>query len=642
MKKFASIVKAALCSTLGILIMASCTNYNEMLDDDLQGTSETAENAVAENSVEAEFEDGDEDENQGSSAGSLSLEDALNNGTFHVEFEAEGIKFSGDCYVNEDDGTSSQMYTFTGNKGTTAKIYAFTDQKTMKFGTIGKSGTHIYSIDMDTLADKLKDSIFGPDSDSYYSLSQEEYDMLLEYAAEINSAISGESLSSNADTYAPYVETIVSFILKNPPETSKKTEVTINGETVLADIVEYDFSREALRELAEQLLDKALEQEDLAEEYGYSQEDLKEAKSELMAELDELEDYSFNFVYYTNSETGELMEIDAKIKWAEPQNPESDYDDEYAYWGAMLNRNAAYVISVSAVYGADPAASEKQKIQIDYFVDYYDNTYLDDSTGNILAEITKTENKTAAVITITADGETITLAAFTAEKNGDDYSVTLEIPELDITAGMTGTIVQDKDSFTMTIDKLFANSGSTEMAYLPKAVVSIETGGELLDLDAEKEFLDITEEELDALLENIEADFEAVFSEFADDSSLGRYVNKSKLTAANAKSKLAYTAISTQMIKMEIDGETIKSDTVTGVGSIVTIDGKEFDLTDYLGESSGYIYAEINPDNCAVNFVVWSEEPIPEKYKHQLSDEEQQKLMGDGIFIGCYPYTYAT
>lgn len=637
MKKIASFIKAALCSAAGILIMAGCTNYSEMLEEEPQEYVSLAAENTAEAMTEAMIADNNLSEEY------MLLDEALKNGSFHIEFEAEGIKFSGDCYMNEKDETSSQTFTLTGNKGTSAQIYAFVNKNIMKLGTIGNSGTHVYSFDMNTLADKIKTSIFAPDSDSNYAVSEEDFEMFLEYAAEINSAIKGEA--KNDDTYSPYKEIIDSYLEAHPPVTSEKTEATINGETVLANVVKYDLSKKDLRTLAEQLINKVMEDEAILEGSGYSKEEIEELKSEILSELDELEDYSIQLVYYVNSDTNELMEIDAEIKWAEPQNPEndSDPDDEYSYlMGAYLNRNGAYDVSVSAIFGADPANSEKQKLQVDYSVDYYDNTYLEDSSGKFLAETSKSENKSETVITMTEDGKTTELATLISEKNGDNYTVTLEIPELEATLGMTGTMVKDKDSLTITIDRLFMNSGSSELAYLPKAVISVKKGGTLLDLDAEKEFFDLTEEEMDALMENIEADFEAVFSEYAEDSSLGNYMKKSKLSLANANSKSAYTAIATQMVKMEIDGETIKSDTVTGVGSIVTIDGKEFDLTDYLGEISGYIYAEIDPNAYAINFALWSEEPIPDKYKRILSNDEKTALMDDGIIIGCYPLNLYT
>ena len=632
MKKIVSFTKAALCSAAGIFIMTGCTNFSKMLEEEPQEYVSLA----AENTAEAMVADSFSEEYR-------LFDQALKNGSVYVEFEAEGIKFSGECYVNEKDEMSSQMYTITGSKGTSAQLYAFADKNTMKLGTIGNSGTHIYSFDMNTLEEKLKTSIFNPDSGSEYAMDESDYEMFLEYAAELNSAITGtKDKNSRDDISSKYDEMIKTFLEENVSETSEKVEVTINGETVSANIVKYDFSKAALRDMTEKFISEVMEDEAILEQAGDSKEDMEKAKSEILSGLDELDDFNIQLVYYVNSASNQLMEIDANIKWAEKPVTESYADDDYGYYGASWNDNAAYDISVSVVYGADPANSEKQKIQIDYSVDYYENDYLDDSSGSILAEITKSETKTETVITMTSDGETMELLTLTAEKNGDNYTVSADIPELGATAGMTGTIVTEKDSFTMTIDRLFLNyGGSTEMSYLPKAVISVKKGGELLNLDAEKEFLDITEEEFDVLLENISDDFEAAITEFAEDSVLGKsmlnYIDKSKRSAANAYAKTAYTAIATKLVQMEVDGEEIESEIVTGVGSIITIDGKDKDLTDYLLGNEGYIYAEIKPYAYAINYALWSEEPIPEQYKHQLSYDDEEALMDEGIFIGCYP-----
>lgn len=70
----------------------------------------------------------------------------------------------------------------------------------------------------------------------------------------------------------------------------------------------------------------------------------------------------------------------------------------------------------------------------------------------------------------------------------------------------------------------------------------------------------------------------------------------------------------------------------------MTIDGEERDLADYLGSKFyGYLYAEVEPDMYSVKYALWSEDPIPEEYRHQLTADEQDALAEDGIIIGCYP-----
>ena len=102
------------------------------------------------------------------------------------------------------------------------------------------------------------------------------------------------------------------------------------------------------------------------------------------------------------------------------------------------------------------------------------------------------------------------LFTMTTEKNGENYSASLDIMNV-ITAGMEGTVSTSGNAFNMTIDKVSANMGNGEVSYSPNVKVDVEKGGEISVLDAEGEFLDITEEQLDVLAENIMNDFSKIF-----------------------------------------------------------------------------------------------------------------------------------
>lgn len=165
------------------------------------------------------------------------------------------------------------------------------------------------------------------------------------------------------------------------------------------------------------------------------------------------------------------------------------------------------------------------------------------------------------------------------------------------------------------------------------------------ELDAEKEFLDITEEEMDALVENIESDFTAVLEEFAEDSilasSMKDYINKSKTASVNSNAKMCFTALASELTVMAIEEETVNGTVAEGSGCNAVIGNTEKSMSDYLGEDfSGYFYAEIDPEIYSVNYVVWSEEPIADEYKRVITSDEQETLAEQEIFIGCYPLSY--
>ncbi|MCH5349940.1 MAG: hypothetical protein J1E40_11500 [Oscillospiraceae bacterium] len=624
MKKLRKVLRSVLALAVGVTTAVSMSGCGKSYETMIQEQPEEYISMASENTVKSVVKENFANEYK-------ILSDALKDGTFTFEFEAEGIKFSGECYTNEKDWISSQLYTLTGNKGTSASIYAYTDKNLMKFGTEGKSGSHIYDINYDTLKEKLASSIFAPDSGSMYALDDSDYETFLELAVQIDSVIRGEEKSG-----PEYEEIIKAYFDEHPPVTEENTDVTINGETVQGNVFRYDIPKEDIYDLVSQIVDEALKYEkNIVTSTDYSEEEIKE---EMMSGFDDYDDYKLSIVYSVNSKTNELMQVNIDVSVAEKQPEKSDSDEDY-YYNWYMNNKAVYYISLNAVFGADPANAEKQSFTFKMDVDYYDDSeYFEDSYMVISADVVKSENKTEVTITSDDNGEFEALATIICEKNGDNYTVTLDVPEEDITAKMEGTIVTDNNSFTMTIDRVALVEGSAEVAYSPKIVIGVKKGGEILVLDAEKEFLDITEDEMDALIENAEADFEAVFEEYAEDSAMGNYIKKSKMSSANANAKMVHTALASHLVQIGIDNVEIKGDTIEGKGYTFTIDGKKVELPDYLGEEfSGYSYAEINPETYAVYRVVWSEDPIPDEYKRQISYDEQESLANDGILIGCYP-----
>lgn len=452
-----------------VLLMSGCTDYGKMMKEEPQKYISTASENTMETMVKGNFPEE-----------YAILNEASKNGSFTAEFEVKGIKFRGEGYLNEADSLSSQMYTLSDTAGNSAQVFLSASGDLLKIGTVGASGSHIYSIAADTFEEKLAGSIFAPDSGSEYALAQEDYDMLIGYAAEIDSAIEGDENDA-------YHDIINNFMESHPPVVQEKTDADVAGETVTANILTYDLTKDDIRLLAEQLTDQAAADGEMEDD----------EKSDLMSMLDELEDCTMNIVYTVNSKSNMLMKADI--------NADLTQSDE---------KNAFHI---GIVYGADPAASDKQSFAFEYSVDYpEDEEYLEDAEWNIYADVTRGENSSETVISMVDEGETTQLAVITYEKNGDNYTVTANIPEAELTGKMEGTIVTDKDSVTVTIDRLSAVEDAAEISYSPKAVLTIRKGGEMLDLDAEKEFLDITEEELDTLIENISEDFSKVFEESSE------------------------------------------------------------------------------------------------------------------------------
>lgn len=509
MKFLKNIFKTAICAAVGVFALTGCTNYGKLLKDEpheyISTVCDNTLSAMAKNNFSEEYS---------------ILSEAVENGSLTFELEVEGIKLSGEGYASAKDGMESQMITLTGSKGTSAQVYAYGDKGSVKIGTIGNSGTHIYSIPLDTLEEKIKASIFAPESGSAFSLTQEDFDMILAYLAGVN-----EAVTEGASPEDKYIGIINSYVEANPPTVEEKIDTQVEGEDVKANIITYNIPKEDLRSLLEQFFDAAAEDGMFKSEYetevlyyelGYYDEDAgvpteeefyAQLKEEMFNDFDSMNDCSVSAVYKINSSTNTLMQFEVSVIGT------SDMSIVIGEEGTETDE-----MKLGAVLGADPANSEKQSIYFEINYDYSEGSRFDDRNLKITADITGGENSSEMLLSMDENGENTELLKITSSKDGENYTVSAEIPDLDITAKMEGTVVTESDSFKMTIDKVSAISGSTEVSYMPKAVVTVKKGGEILALDAEKEFLDITEEELNALIENIGNDFSAVFEEIAESS----------------------------------------------------------------------------------------------------------------------------
>ncbi len=598
MKKIGSSFKKAVCAALtaaAALAASGCTNYSKMMTEQPMDYISMAE----ENTMEAM--NGSEEYNI--------LKEAIKNGTFTVGFDLEGIGINADINVSEREGKTAQTYSFTGSEGTAASVYLFADKDKVKVGTNGLSGSHVYDIILDTAQEKLASSIFAPDSDSEYSMEQEEFDAIIEYAK----AFSDETADSGSNSYNEIIE---SFKEANPPTVEEKIDTDISGTTVKANVITYSLTKEKIAGTWEQIADLTAENAD-PEQFGA--ETKEEVKEQMTSAFDKLQKLDVKAVYYINSDSHMLMKMEFSVNMSAP----NEYTEE----------TENIDIHGSTTYGADPAASDTV------------SSVFGMTEGSISYEfyIDTVKSESGSVTNIAmSDGETRTDAAvLTYTKEEENYTLALDIPEASITCKAEGTLKTDKDSFELTVDRLSAGTGSGEVAYSPKGVFKAKKGGEMNELDAEKEFLDLTEEEIDALIENIENDFSAVFDEFAEDSAMGNYIIKSRQSAANSNAKQAYTAAATVITEAAINETPLSGSELTGTGAAFDFGGTAIDVSNYLGtEFTGYIYGDFNSEYYLVDYVLWSEEPIPDEYKRALTSEEQEELAEQGVYIGCYPLNY--
>ncbi|MCM1022774.1 MAG: hypothetical protein NC395_01785 [Prevotella sp.] len=574
--------------------MSGCTNYTKMLNEQpaeyISMARENTAKAIAASGFGEEY-------------GILS--EACEDGSFKLDFEIEGVQFSGELYVSKRDEKSAQIYKLTGTEGTSAELYLYTGKDGMKFGTNGNSGRHVYDLTVDGFAEKLAASVFAPESGTDYAMSQEDYDAFVKVMEKFSTAAESTEPDKLTAMFEEYAE-------EHPPVTEEKVETDIGGETVIANTVTYSFTKEDIMSVTEQFVDIWLNEYASDEEFEYYTRE--ETKEQIMSVFDEIDGCELKAVYCVNGKSHALMTSDVEMLITIGEESMNFY--------------------ANALYGADP---ENSGTQI-----YTAGISSGDEEYSVKAVTTGTENGSSTAVTVSANGEESEFAEFSANRDGENYTLTLEIPEEEISCKAEGTVKTDKKSFEITLDRVSAVSGSAEVSYLPKGVVRAEKGGAMPELDADKEFLDITVEELDTLLENIEDDFTAVLKETSMGGTMLDYIDKSKLSQANANAKTAHVAATAALVREYVNnGRSFPGSEISGNGTEFSFGGEETDLADFLGESfSGYVYGEFDGEECVLEYMLWSAEPIPDGKKKLLSSDEQQELAEQGTYIGCYPVQY--
>lgn len=469
MHKFLKAVKAVSASALcavGIMSMSGCEKYSKMLRD----APDEYINMAMENTMESIGGNTFAEEKK-------LIEQALEDGSFSLGFEIEGITFNGVCEINEKSNAMSQMYTLSNEDGNSAQVYIYADNGGFKLGTIGDSGSHIYDVTLEGFAEKLAASIFAPGSGSVYEMSQADYDMLAEYAEMLSAAMNGAE-SKGDDKYQKVID---DFVKNLSPMTVEGADVDIDGETVKTNTITYTVTTDDVRSLLNQFIDLMIEDGALdSETTGLTEEEFRAQVDEAMSSL---ENINITAAYDVNAKTHVLMRSDISVNiTAEGETAE---------------------VKLNSLFGADPAKSEKQTHTI--------TMNADGETLDIVMDVTHTEASTVITANMTnSEVGSTELFTMTAEKNGDNYSVSLDIMGA-VTAGMEGTISTSGNAFNMTIDKVSANMGNGEVSYSPNVKVEVKKGGEISVLDAEGELLDITEEQLNTLAENVMNDFSKIF-----------------------------------------------------------------------------------------------------------------------------------
>ena len=603
MIKFNRIAKCAAVAAMCMLTFTGCKNYSKMMKEEPQEYIKMA----SENTAEAMSGTAFKEE-------AAVLEKALKDGTFTFEVNSEELDLSGSCYMNEKNKQSSQMYTI-GEEGNKAEIYFSADKNKVKFGTIGNSGEHIYSADLETLEEDFKKSLFAPGSGSALELPQSDYDTLLKSLGEITAVVNGEEKTE--DEKAAKLQAAADEVMaQNPPVLEEKIDAVIYETDVKANVLTYTFDKADVKQLVDAYMNLVIEEmtaQDVFDE-EYTAEEFKTSFNETFNEISALD---MTLTYYVNAEKHCLMQSVLGVNVTVGE-------DTVHFDGTVT-------------FGAEPTAVGKKTVELRA------SAMEQEYTASIVYDYIS-DDKTEISVDAAGQGMTMQIVKLVFEKGEGRYTISADIPLLTAKASVGGSLTADEKTVEFTVDKVdYSYADTAETVDMTMKFTALQ-GGTFYDIEAEKSFFELTEDEITAFAENAENDFAAVIEsgDYAEDSAVGEmleYVESSKITSANANAKMVYVAFASALTQMGIEG--VECNEIefmnTEDGDInVECDGYDLKLSDYLGDSfTGYYYVSIDPEIYSVKYALWSEEPL--EYYFQLADYDQESLAQDGIYIGAYP-----
>lgn len=116
-----------------------------------------------------------------------------------------------------------------------------------------------------------------------------------------------------------------------------------------------------------------------------------------------------------------------------------------------------------------------------------------------------------------------------------------------------------------------------------------------------------------------------------------------KLAQADANAMVARNVVLNVLDSLYQEGTSLSGSIIKGQDYNIDIGGITFNksyLEQYFGENwHGYVFGELD-DETGVAYILWSENPIPSKYKTLLTKGDQEIASKEGVDIGCYPQYY--
>lgn len=412
----------------------------------------------------------------------------LEKGSIVLDVDTDTLDFSSETAIDGEAKQASQLFTFENDSGDSAKIYLYADENLLKVGTDGKSGQNVYDISFDTAIEKLASSIFAPNSGSMYSLDEESYHLLADAFANLSSAM--DSAKSSAEPSNDYQSIIKDYMSSHSPEVHEKAEADIGGTSVTANVVVYNIPTDDVKNILKQYAE--LLSSNPASDFHDA-----DVKKEFNSTVDEIEKCDIKVVHCVNNKTHTLMKTEIDV--------DAGMDGETA--------EAKLVIT----YGVDPAVSGQKAVLI---------IKSGENTAEFAAESVKSDTSSSIWVNMTENGTTEQLVNIALNKNDNIYNISLEIPAEEMSLTIDGKAEKSLTSANITVENIKFKSGDEEQSLPVNASIKADQEGKVTILDSKGSLFDITEDDINNLVLNIQNDFSPIFGSVdVPDTSFGGYDN---------------------------------------------------------------------------------------------------------------------
>lgn len=393
---------------------------------------------------------------------------ALESGAAYITVDSKDMDYS--IYFSGSDSTEYQLggLSMSSDNGTLDMRFSADKQK-LSASVNGPASDYAYFVDLDTFSDKLDYSIFRADSGSDYALDEDTINSIKEAVESIKAEINKTEKDNSADNgkYDDYIDRI--------GITSMTSDISVDGEDVKADVITYS-------------IDSALFDDIMADFYKesysdyYTEEEWTEFEQQLRDSLDAEMSLDFNI----NSKTHMLMSMTLR--------------------GSFTSDDDTADILSELIFGVNPEKSDKLSLYLKISENGDSESFNADFFKGATTDGTTVWN---SVYSLTEkDGEVKTAhSSLTYVK--DTGALSLVFTNVDEeTVSINGSVTSDSNGAAISLDSITSSEGEDLM---DGTSVSVRFAKDPIPVvTADKDFLDITDEELDAMGENIEKDLMTV------------------------------------------------------------------------------------------------------------------------------------